>query len=195
MTFEMWKLAYWLIGTLGVAGIIALVVFAPAVATVALNAVVRFLSLVLSTRVGCAVVAGALAWFIADYVRHSIEDTKHAAEVAAFEKAQVDRDKRIAQETREDVLKEVAAASAENVTVDKEVKDFADALPKPPADAGNPFLIGADACRLRHLAGQAECGSDRAQGVPAADTKPASLKDRIRKRLPSSGSGSAGHNQ
>jgi hypothetical protein len=194
VTFEMWKVAYWMIGTLGVAGTIALFAFAPAVATGALNAVVRFFGLVLSYRIGCAVVAAALAWFIADYVRHSIEDDKHAAEVAAFEKAQDERDARIKIETRELVWKEIADATAENAVTDKEVKDFTDALPKPP-DTGNVFRVGADVCRLRRLAGQAECGSDGAQGVPQTDTKPASVKDRIRKRLSGGDSGGAGRGE
>jgi hypothetical protein len=194
VTFEMWKVAYWMIGTLGVAGTIALFAFAPAVATGALNAVVRFFGLVLSYRIGCAVVAAALSWFIADYVRHSIEDDKHAAANAAFEAAQVARDERIKIETRELVWKEIADATAENAVTDKEVKEFTDALPKPP-ETGNVFRVGADSCRLRKLAGQADCGSDGAQGVPKADTKPASLKDRIRKRLPGSDGGSVGRSE
>ena len=190
----MWKIAYWMIGTLGVAGTIALFVFAPAVATTALNAVVRFFSLLLSYRIGCALVAGALAWFVADYVRHSIEDNKHAAEVAAFEKAQDERDKRIATETRALVWEEIANATAENAVTDKDVKDFTDALPPIP-ETGNVFRVGADACRLRKLAGQAECGPDGAERVPAANPKPASIKDRLRKRLSSSGSGIVGRSE
>jgi hypothetical protein len=160
-----WKLAYWLIGTLGVAGTIALLVFFPAVFSIAFKAVVRFFSLVLSYRVGCAVVAAIAAALIADYHRHSIDDADFAARSAAFEQAQVDRDERIRQETRENVWKEIANATAENAKTDENVKVFTDALPTPSA-AGNPFAISdADAIRLCHIAGQTECGPRRDKGV------------------------------
>lgn len=172
-----WKIAYWAVGTFGVAGTIAIAVFAPQVFAIALKAVVRFFTIVLSYRLGCALVAAALAAFIADYHRHSIEDAKHADEVAAFEKKQDERDKRIAQETRDLVWIEIANATAENTVTDKEVKDFTDALPPSPAN-GNAFRIGADACRLRQIFGQPECGPQRAQGVPKADAGAEGVTDR-----------------
>ena len=198
--FSVWKAAVWAVATFGIAGTIALIVFAPAAAKIALGAVVRFFTFIFSYRAGCALVAAIVAWFIADYVRHSIEDDKHAAEVAAFEQKQVDRDEQIARDTREWVLKEIADTAQQNATVDKDVKDFTDALPKlpegqPAVHAGNPFRVGDDAARLRKIAGQAGRGSDGAKGMPQADAKPASLRDRIRKRLQSSGSGSAGHSE
>jgi hypothetical protein len=197
---ETWKLITWAIGTVGIGGLVALAVFAPAVAKLLLDAVVRFFALVFSYRIGCAVVAAALAWFIADYVRHSIEDDKHAAEIAAFEKAQVARDARIKTETRALVWEEIANATADNAVTDKDVKDFIDALPKPPegqpaVHPGNPFRVGDDAARLRKIAGQVGRGSVGAQGVPQADTKGASLRDRVRKRLSGGGDGSAGGDQ
>jgi hypothetical protein len=184
MTGELWKWVWWGVATLGVGGTIALIASFPAVS----GAVVRFFTIVLSYRIGCAVVAAALAWIVADYVRHSIEDKKHAAQVAEFIEKQKQRDARIAQETRDIVAAEQLAADAENSVTDKDVKDFTDALPQ----SGNVFRVGADAARLRRLAGQSERGSDGAKGVPEADTKPASLRDRIRKRLPGGGSGIAG---
>ena len=198
--FSVWKAAVWAVATFGIAGTIALIVFAPAAAKIALGAVVRLFAFVFSYRLGCALVAAIVAALIADYVRHSIEDDKHAAEVAAFEQKQVDRDEQIARDTREWVLKEIADTAQQNATVDKDVKDFTDALPKlpegqPAVHAGNPFRVGDDAARLRKIAGQAGRGSDGAKGMPQADAKPASLRDRIRKRLQSSGSGSAGHSE
>lgn len=191
---QWWKIIIWAVGTVGVGGVVAFAIAAPAAAKLVLDAVVRFFALILSYRIGCAVVAAALAWFVADYVRHSIEDDKHAARVKAFEQEQVARDARIKAETRDLVLKEVAEATAENAATDKDVKDFTDALPKPP-ETGNPFAVGSDSCRLRAIVGQAGCGSDGAQGVPKVDTKAASLRDRIRKRLPPAGGGSAGSSQ
>jgi hypothetical protein len=165
-----WKLLWWGFGTLGIAGTIALAVAFPAIAKIVLDRVVRLFAFVLSYRVGCALVAAILAALIADYVRHSIDDSKHATELATFKLAQVARDKRIATETRAAVWEEIANATAENAVTDKDVKEFTDALPKPP-DTGNLFRVGADACRLRALYGQSGCGPVRAKGMPKADAK------------------------
>jgi hypothetical protein len=177
MDAELWKWGWWIVATLGIAGTIALFAFFPAAASIALNAVVRFFSLVLSYRIGCAVVAAILAALAADYWRHSTEDAKHAAEVAAFEAAQDARDKRIASETRELVWKEIADATAENAVTDKDVKDFTDALPKPP-ETGNLFRVGTDACRLRHIYGQVECGPHGVERMPKADPRHEGVRDR-----------------
>jgi hypothetical protein len=182
MDLSWWKLIWWAVGVFGIGGLIAICALYPVVLAV----VARFFRAVLSTRIGCAVVAAIVAAIIADYWRHSTEDAKHAAEVAAFEAAQDARDKRIATETRELVWKEIANATAENAATDKDVKDFTDALPKPP-ETDNPFRIGADVCRLRSLYGQAGCRPDGAQGVPKTDPAAASIRDRIRRRLPGTG--------
>lgn len=167
--FGWWKLVYWIFATGGIAGLIALAVFYPLALIGIWNAVKKLFGFVLSYRIGCAIVAAILAAFIADYWRHDIEDERHAAEVAAFEQAQDDRDKRIRKETRDEVLIEIANAAAESAVTDKDVKEFTDALP-PIAPTGNPFRVGADACRLRHIAGQAECGPHGVKRVPKADT-------------------------
>jgi uncharacterized membrane protein YraQ (UPF0718 family) len=166
---EFWKIGVWLVATLGVAGTIALFVFAPGIASAVMRGVVRCFALVLSYRAGCALVAAILAALAADYWRHSRDDAAFAAQTAAFEKAQDDRDKRITQEVREDVWKEIANATAENARTDETVKGFTDALPQNPTAAGNPFLIGDVAAdRLCKIAGQAQCGPGGDQGVPAA---------------------------
>jgi hypothetical protein len=183
-----WKAIVWAIATFGIAGTIALIIFAPTIAKVAVDALVRCCAFVFRYRLGCAVVAAVLAGLITDYVRRSIEDERHAAANAAFVQAQIERDARIKTETRELVLREVSAAATENAATDKTVKDFTDALPAPPpAPTGNPFLVGADACRLRQIYGQTECRPDGAQRVPKADAPSASLRDRIRKRLSGTG--------
>jgi hypothetical protein len=188
--FSWWKLIWWAVGFFGIGGLIVICAVYPIV----LAAVARFFRLVFASRIGCAVVAAIVAALIADYVRHSIEDDKHAAEVAAFEQKQIERDEQVARDTREWVLKEIAGSTSENAKTDKAVKDITDALPPIPP-TGNVFRVGADACRLRSLAGQAGCGSDGTKGVPQADTKGASLRDRLRKRLSGSGSGSAGRSE
>lgn len=167
MSVEGWKLVYWMIATIGVAGTIALIVFAPTVAKIALDAVVRLFAFVLSYRVGCALVAAVLAAFIADYARHSSDDAKHAAEIAEFEKAQNDRDKRIAKKTRDEVWAEIANATAENAVIDTKVKEFHDALPPIPA-MGNPFAVGDASCRLREIAGLTGCGPQGTKRVSKA---------------------------
>lgn len=53
-----WGLA--IVGTLGVAGAIALAIFAPAVAQVLLNGVVGIVRRLLQTRIGVAILVGAL---------------------------------------------------------------------------------------------------------------------------------------
>ena len=198
--FSVWKAAVWAVATFGIAGTIALIVFAPAAAKIALGAVVRLFAFVFSYRLGCALVAAIVAALITDYVRHSIDDSRYAAETAAFEKAQEERDERIARDTREWVLKEIADTAQQNVTTDKEVKDFTDALPKlpegqPAIHSGNPFRVGDDAARLRKIAGQAERGSDGPQGVQKADTAVARLRDRVRNRLPGAIGGSSRNHQ
>lgn len=188
-----WKLLVWGVATFGVAGTIAFIVFFPLLAKAAGWALVRFFTFVFSYRLGCAVVAAIVACLITDYVRRSIEDDRHAAELkemsAAFRQAQALRDARIAKDTRELVLQEIAAAKVEDAPVDKEVKDFTDALPKPTTPTGNLFRVGDDACRLRSIVGQGQagCGPIGPQGVSKTDAGNARLRDRIRKRLSGGG--------
>lgn len=179
-----WKVAIWVLTTFGIVGTIALAALFPLVFKAAGAGVVRFVSLLLSYRLGCAVLAAIVAAGITDYVRHSIEDDRHAAEAAEFKAAQDARDERIKSETRALVLKEIADAKVADAATDKDVKGFTDALPKP-ADTGNPFAVGNDACRLRHIFGQAECGPDWPKGVSKADAKDAGVGDQRRHGLSS----------
>lgn len=190
MTGELWKWVWWGVATLGIGGTIALIAIFPVAGGAAIKAVVRFFSIVLAYRVGCALVAAALAALVADYVRHSIEDEKHAAAVAAFEKAQKERDKTIAADTEKWVREQIAAQFIAEQDTNHDVDSFKKDLP-----VSDVFRVGADAARLRKLAGQAERGPDGTKGVPKADAKPASLRDRIRKRLPGGGGGIVGRDQ
>lgn len=178
-----WKLIYWLLGTIGVAGTIIIAAIFPAAFSVALRAVAGFFNLLLSYRAGCALLAAIAAAIAADYWRHSHEDEKHRAEVAAFERKQDERDARIKQETRESVLAEIASATKENAATDTVTKEFTDALPK----TDDMFRVGDAACRLRRIAGQgqAECGPDDAERVSSADADHAGGTDHRKNRLPS----------
>lgn len=188
---EWWKIVYWLLGTIGVAGTIALAVFFPAVFSLAFRAVAQFFTLVLSYRAGCALVAAIAAALVADYWRHDFDDKRHAAEVAAFERKQDERDQRIKQETRDSVLAEIASAAKENSATDSETKDFTDALPK----ADNLYRVGDAACSLRRIAGQTGCGPDGATGVPKADRTNEGRPDHQRHGLSSIVGRIPGHHQ
>lgn len=167
MTAKALSVIWWIVGTFGVGGLVAFWFLAPTAAQLTLQAVVKFFQLVLSYRIGCALIAAVLAGVIVDYKRHAYDDAQFAARTAAFERAQTARDGRIAQETRDKVWKEIADATAQNVSIDNEVKEFSDA--PPPAATGNPLLISdADADRLCKLAGQTQCGPSGDKGVPKA---------------------------
>lgn len=163
---EWWKIFYWLAGTLGIAGTIALFVFVPNVAGIIFRAVVKFFSFVLSYRVGCALVAALVVGFAVDYWRHSRDDADFAAKTAAFEAAQDARDKRIADDTRASVTAEIANQQKQDDGTNQEVKEFHDTLPPIPA-LGNPFAVGSDRDRLRIIAGQAVSKPASAKRVSA----------------------------
>lgn len=175
---SLWKLIYWIVGTLGVAGTIALFVFFPAVMGTIWKAIIRLFTLVLSYRIGCAIVAAIVVAFAVDYWRHSRDDAAYAAKTAAFEQAQRDRDKRIAQETKDEVWTDIANQTAVNKVTDQEVKEFEDAIPPSPP-TGNPFRIGADAGRLCRIAGGTVCGPRRSpQAMPKARAARSNSGDR-----------------
>lgn len=170
---------WYLVGTLGIGGTVALFYLAPAV----LPLILRFLT---GTRLGVGIMVGLIAFMVADIHRSRSDTNRYEAEKAAFAQAQADRDKRIAQETRDEVWKQIANATAENTAIDTDVKEFHDALPPISPSVDNPFIVGAASCRLRNIAGFAGCGPVRAQGVPKARSKSAGTGsgDRSRLRLP-----------
>lgn len=179
-----WKVGIWLITTLGIAGTLALLAFLavayPLVLKGILSAVARFFSWVFSYRIGCAIVAAVAAAFIADYHRHSIDDAEFAQRTALFEHAQKQRDERIKTETREEVWTDIANATAANVVLDKDVKEFTDAPPPPLPTTGDPYNIApADRVRLCRIAGKTECeprGTRRMQAPRRPAPHPADRK-------------------
>lgn len=166
--FSWWKLIYWAISLFGIGGTIALLAIYPIAFKAVATVVIRCFSFVLSYRIGCALLAAIMAGLVADYWRHSADDADFAERTAAYNQEQVERDARIAKETRDLVWREIADATAQNTVIDNEVKEFHDALPSVPS-TGNIFRIGTDACRLRHIAGQTECGPDGSKPVPKAN--------------------------
>lgn len=165
---------WWLLGTLGIGGTVALAVFAPAVIPLVVQAVVRALAYLVSTRWGCALLAAVVAFAVADIHRSISKEAEFRARTEAFEQAQTDRDNRIAALERQKVDLELEIAAKENAKIDAEVKEFRDALPPVPHTTDNPFRVGADSCRLRRIAGQAERGCGEGAGrVPTPRRRPA----------------------
>jgi hypothetical protein len=167
MTATAVQFIWWIAGTFGVVGLIAFWFIAPTAAQLFVQAVVKVFSILLSSRIGCALLAALVVGLIVDEKRHAYDDAQYAKQTAFFEAAQRRRDDTIAQETREKVWAEIANATAENKAVDDDVKDFSHALPPVPA-TGNPFLVGGDARRLCNIAGQTVCGPDGHHGMPKA---------------------------
>lgn len=150
---SLWQIAVWVGPTICVAAFITLLVLYPAIMVPIVKAIAGFFTMVLSYRVGCALLAAIAAGFAVDYWRHSHDDAVFAARTAMFEKAQVARDKRIADETREAVWKDIANETAKNAEAEKEQKEFHDALaPLPAGDV--TCRVGDNVERLRKLAGQ-----------------------------------------
>lgn len=172
---ELWKVGIWIVATGGIAGLITLAVLFPAAMGVVFNGVMKLFGFVLNYRIGCALVAAIVAGLAVDYIRHSHDDAVYAARVEAFNQAQDARDAKIKADTRELVTKELTEAAVANAATDQEVKEFHDALPPVVPETGNPFRVGNDACRLRKLAGEADCGPVRAKRMPKAHaaSKPA----------------------
>ncbi len=183
---------WWLLGTFGIGGVALLAYFAPAVA---LGVGQWLLKFVLTTPIGAALATAAVVWFVADTNRSIRDQHEFAARTAAYEQLQAQRDVTIRQETREDVLRESGEQALANAKTDQQVKEFKDALPPVPyANGVNPFRVGDASCRLRALAGQVGCGSERPKGVPQARPQGAGAGTghRPRFRLPGFVTGSIG---
>ncbi len=176
---------WWIFGTFGLVGLVAFWFAAPTAASLALQIVVRLFKLVLSYRIGCALLAALVTGLIVDQQRHAYDDEQFVKRTALFEAAQETRDARIAQETRDKVWLDIGNAAIENKTIDNGVKEFTNALP-PAAPSGNPFLISdVDAGRLCVIAyGKAGCRSAGDKGMPAARRPGRSAHD-SKVRLPS----------
>ena len=79
MNIKVWKLVVWLVTTVGVAGTLALLVLFPGVMSLIFKGVMSALGLVLSYRVGCALLAALVTAGAVDYWRHSRDDAAFAA--------------------------------------------------------------------------------------------------------------------
>lgn len=144
---------WWIFATFGIVGIIAIWFLAPTVATMILKGIIAFFTLIFGYRIGCAIVAAAAAFLIADYHRARIDEADWKQQQAAFVQAQAERDKQIDADARAEVRKEVADEQAATASTTNEVKVYEDALPILPPTV-TVCNVGADAGKLRNIAGQ-----------------------------------------
>lgn len=163
---------WWALGTFGVVGTALLIWLAPAFLVRMVQAILNFC---FTTRIGAALLAASIAFFIADTNRSRRDASEFAERTAIFEQAQKDRDAKIEADTRADVLKEIASQALKDTATDTQVKDFHDALPAiPTTDACNDIVrVGNNADRLRAIAGTPVRRSGGAKGVPKARKKAA----------------------
>lgn len=149
-------------GVLGVGGMIAAFIFAPAVATIIVQRLEKLASAVLSTRIGCALVVGALAFGAGDLSRRladagrcdaAIAELKAKAEAAA-EARDTDIRKQVEAEQAPviaELRKQAEEALGEAQRYEKERLALV-------AASGGKCVLDAGALRVRN----------RAQGPPAA---------------------------
>lgn len=163
---------WWALGTFGLIGTGLMIWLAP---TVLLGLLKWLLTFCFTTRIGAALLAASIAFFVADVNRSKRDEAEFSERTAQFEQAQADRDKQIENDTRDQVWIEIANQTALNKTTDTEVKEFHDVLPTiATTDACNDVIrVGANAGRLRVIAGSPVRRSIRPQGMPKARKKAA----------------------
>lgn len=150
---------WYLIGTVGIGGTIALAVLAPATLASAIPMLLRFF---FGTRVGVGLLSGSLAFMAADIHRSTKDAAWWKSEKASMVEAARKRDTKIAEDTAEEVRKEMADLAVSETKTDAAVKEFADAppvrFPETPARAVDPLAItDADADRLCIIATGRPC--------------------------------------
>jgi cytochrome c-type biogenesis protein CcmH/NrfF len=174
MLLGIWWL-WWAIGTFGLVGTGLMLWLAPAFLVQIVTWLLKFF---FTTRIGAAILAGSVAFFVADVNRSLRDEAEYKQRTALFEHAQKARDARIAQDTRDQVWKEIADQTAANTVTDNQVKDFHDALP--PVEAtdkcADVVRVGSNANRLLNIAGggSPQGRSKRLKGVPKARPRAAS---------------------
>lgn len=165
----LWEILVWLIPIIGIPGLIFLIMTYPGIMAMIGRAIAKFFEWLLSSRIGCALLAAVVVGFAVDYWRHSKDDAEFAQRTALFEHAQTERDQRIKTETRDEVWQEIANATAENTVIDNATEKFTNEPPPPPAPASDPYRIDpVSRAELCDIAGETGCRPQRAQGVQAS---------------------------
>lgn len=143
----------WLFGTLGVAGVLALVILAPAAAAVAEQTMAAAIGRMLQTRIGVAVLVGALALFAGQVIgglyvegrcKALIESQRQAAAAAATQR---DADIAAATEKKYELVIEKLqrTANARN----EEAANYERTMLAAIAGGAGQCPLGADALSLR----------------------------------------------
>lgn len=171
MLFGVWWV-WWSLGTLGLIGTGLMIWFAP---TVLLGLLKWLFTFCFTTRIGAALLAASIAFFVADVNRSKRDEAEFAERTALFEQAQTERDAKIKADTRTEVQAELANQTTKDTTTDMQVKDYQNALPTvSPTDVCSDVVrVGNNADRLRVIAGSPVRRSIRPQGVPKARKKAA----------------------
>lgn len=164
---------WWLLGTFGVAGTVALAIFAPTVLAV----IWRIIAKLFQTRIGCAAIVGLLVFVAADIHRSRLDQAELEAQKAAFDLKQKQRDETVAADTLKAVNIALEKQKEAFASIDKDAKEFKDALPPVPS-TGNPFAVGPDACRLRAIAGLACRRSEGPETVPTPRSRRTTAQNR-----------------
>jgi hypothetical protein len=188
-SMEILRVVFLIVGIGGLGGLALIAILYPVIAQGIIAAIGAVLHEMLSTRMGCAVLAAIIAGTGASYMRGHIDNQEFAERIAQFELRQKARDKKIADDTRAAVTAELAELNKSVAVTDTDVKDFTDAAPidppvTPSIPASDPLRVGNDACRLRRIAGLPECGSERLGGVSQAAKRAARTFHHVRHKLP-----------
>lgn len=188
LVFGVWWLWY-VLGTVGIGGLIALLVLAPAVVETLLQGAVKFF---FGTRIGAALLAGFIAFQVADIWRSTSDAKYWKAEKAAMIDAAKRRETKIAEDTAVEARKEMADLAVSSSTTDQAIKEFANAqpvrFPETPARQIDPLAISdADADRLCIIATGKACVRLQPKGgaVPLPRARPkAADSQHHRRKLP-----------
>jgi len=145
-----------IVGVVGVGGLIALAVFAPAVAQVVMTIIIDFFKAVLSTRLGVGIVVGLVCLVGGDLYgnitgRNAAETQCQQAQLKADAEAKA-RDQTITNQAGTDAQKRMAQLELENQAYQTQTKAYADEIDKRNKAAKAPsgcVLSPADIKRLR----------------------------------------------
>jgi hypothetical protein len=81
------SIALAVVGVVGIGGAIALFFLAPALLEVLITGAQKIFSAILATRLGCALIAAAIAWIAADQYRASVSAKECRARIEARDRA------------------------------------------------------------------------------------------------------------
>lgn len=151
MSFDVISIALSIFGVIGIGGAIALFFLAPAIFALVMQRIETGLTAVLSTRVGCAILAGVACFILADQVRSFRDgarcETAIAELVAKAETAreQRDADAKAAVEAKYTPI--IADLQKQSEQLQTQVSDYEKQIVA--ATAGGVCVLGNDGLKLR----------------------------------------------